>query len=133
MCLCASEVEWDSCIDHLEVALLSTHESEIVDSHHALALVEQFAVVSSVHFDLSVEEVDSLFRVSCHFYMVGNLGQVRLKTDSCVHGVWCLIVYDCLSEMIAPAIPPITMIARTEMLRMRMNVSFDMLLLICFR
>jgi len=25
------------------------------------------------------------------------------------------------------------MIARTEMLRMRMNVSFDMLLLICFR
>lgn len=121
-------VEWDTCIDHLEVALLSGHESEIVDAHHTLALVEQFAVITSVHLDLLVQEVDCLLRVSCYLDMVSDLGQIRLKTDSCVHGIVVLVVHDCFSEMIAPAIPPITMIARTEMLRMRMKVSFDMLL-----
>lgn len=121
-------VEWDSCIDHFEVALLPRQEPEIVDAHHALALVEQFAVVSSVHLDLLVQEVDCLLCIASDYDMVCNLGQVGLKTDSCVHVAVVLVVHDCFSEMIAPAIPPITMIARTEMLRMRMNVSFDMLL-----
>ena len=42
-----------------------------------------------------------------------------------------MIVYDCLSEMIAAAMPPITKIALTEMLRMRMSVSFDIVFVVC--